>query len=237
MKSLKSIRDRLQALISRGDDVRATIRPLGNSSGLVLYSKMQYEWDRRLYTSWLTSCVALVDSLNIKEGNLKNRTDLLGKGEVTPEALDTKIGILVSLAENIDLGLLRNVEVIISGEISYDFMAQAEALLIEPGNLEHGYIPAAVLSGAVLERSLRTICEHASPCIPVVKSNGEFKSMDALINELDQAKIVNSNGVKQLRAWAGLRNSAAHGRFEEFNKSDVKRMIVGVNDFISENLG
>jgi uncharacterized protein YutE (UPF0331/DUF86 family) len=61
--------------------------------------------------------------------------------------------------------------------------------------------------------------------------------MDALINDLDQAKIVNSNDVKQLRAWAGLRNSAAHGRFEEFNKSGVQRMIVGVNDFISENLG
>jgi hypothetical protein len=181
--------------------------------------------------------VALVDALNIKEGNLKNRTDLLGKGEVTPEALDAKIGILVALAENIDLGLLRNVEVKISGEISYDFMAQAEALLSEPGNLEHGYIPAAVLSGAVLERSLRTICEQASPCIPVVKPNGEFRSMDALINDLDQAKIVNSNDVKQLRAWAGLRNSAAHGRFEEFNKSGVQRMIVGVNDFISENLG
>jgi hypothetical protein len=237
MKSSKNIRDRLQALISRGDDVRATIRPAGNGSGLVLYSKIQYEWDRRLYTSWLTSCVALVDALNIKEGNLKNRTDLLGKGEVTPETLDTKIGILVSLAENIDLGLLRNMEVKISGEISYDFMAQAEALLSEPGNLEHGYIPAAVLSGAVLERSLRTICEQASPCIPVVKPNGEFKSMDALINDLDQAKIVNSNDVKQLRAWAGLRNSAAHGRFEEFNKSGVQRMIVGVNDFISENLG
>lgn len=237
MKSHKSIRDRLQALISRGDDVRATIRPAGNGNGLVLYSKVQYEWDRRLYTSWITSCVALVDALNIKEGNLKNRTDLLGKGEVTPEALDAKIGILVSLAENIDLGLLRNMEVKISGEISYDFMAQAEALLIEPGNLEHGYIPAAVLSGAVLERSIRTICEHASPCIPVLKSNGDFKTMDALINELDQAKIVNSNGVKQLRAWAGLRNSAAHGRFEEFNKSDVQRMISGVNDFISENLG
>jgi hypothetical protein len=132
MKSSKNIRDRLQALISRGDDVRATIRPAGNGSGLVLYSKIQYEWDRRLYTSWLTSCVALVDALNIKEGNLKNRTDLLGKGEVTPETLDTKIGILVSLAENIDLGLLRNMEVKISGEISYDFMAQAEALLSEP---------------------------------------------------------------------------------------------------------
>jgi hypothetical protein len=237
MKSSQSIRDRLQALISKGDDVRATIRPAGNGSGAVLYTKMQYEWDRRLYASWLTSCVALVDALNIKDGNLKSRTDILGKGEVTPETLDAKIGILVSLAENIDLGLLRNMEVKISGEISYDFMAQAEALLVEPGNLEHGYIPAAVLSGAVLERSLRTICEQASPCISVVKSSGEFKSMDALINELDQAKIVNSNGVKQLRAWAGLRNSAAHGRFEEFNKSDVQRMIAGVNDFISENLG
>ena len=236
MKSSEKIRERLNALIKRGDEIQATLRIVNDTGGKVLYSKNRYEWDRRQYASWITSCVAAADALGLVEGPLKQRTDLLGKGDVTPEIVEAKIGILMSLVENIDQGLLRKIEDEIGAEVSFDFMGQAEALLNEDGNLQHGYVPAAVLSGAVLERALRTICDQESPPIATIKANGDFKSMDALINDLDQARRVNSNCSKQLRAWAGVRNSAAHGRVEEFNKAEVARMITGVKDFISEHL-
>jgi hypothetical protein len=236
MKSAESIRNRVDELIKMGEEMRSTVRVVKDNGGNTFYSKTQYTWDSRLYASWITSCVALVDALAIAEGGLKKRTELLGKGDVTPATIDAKIGILSSLAENIDQGLLRRIEVTIGVEISYDFMGQAEALLNEDGNLKHGFVPAAVLAGAVLEKNLRVLCEQASPAIPTVKAGKGFKCMDALIDDLYQAKKVSLNFSKQLKAWAGLRNSAAHGRIGEFSKTDVERMITGVKDFVSEHL-
>lgn len=40
----------------------------------------------------------------------------------------------------------------------------------------------------------------------------------------------------QIRAWAKIRNSAAHGKPEEFNEGDVNRIIVGVRDFVAVQL-
>ena len=48
--------------------------------------------------------------------------------------------------------------------------------------------------------------------------------------ELTKKSVYNSNMQKQVTAWAGVGNSAAHGK-DEFTEADVKSMLNGVINF------
>jgi hypothetical protein len=39
-----------------------------------------------------------------------------------------------------------------------------------------------------------------------------------------------------LRAWADVRNHAAHGNFDEFTKDQVGSMLSGINNFLIQYL-
>ena len=38
-----------------------------------------------------------------------------------------------------------------------------------------------------------------------------------------------------LRAYAKIRNSAAHGEYEDFTKAEVKLMIDGIKNFLADH--
>ena len=52
-------------------------------------------------------------------------------------------------------------------------------------------------------------------------------------DELAKANVYNASRKSQIKAWADIRNSAAHGKPTEFEPSDVSRMIDGVRDFVA----
>lgn len=141
------------------------------------------------------------------------------------------VGSLVSLLRasrtDFELGffdsILRSVEVALSA----DYLGQAKALLDEGSSGQHEYVPAAVLAGAVLERGLRTLCDNQTQKIPTVKGNGEPMTMNPLVDELKKAGVFNELKAKQLRSWADIRNAAAHGEWEKFNRQDVEMMLGG----------
>jgi hypothetical protein len=56
-----------------------------------------------------------------------------------------------------------------------------------------------------------------------------------LIDALRKRKAFNEVMAKQLRAWAEIRNHAAHGRFEEFTSEQVKAMVAGISMFLAQN--
>lgn len=147
------------------------------------------------------------------------------------------VGILKGLKDDYENGFLDDLEKWIAADISADYMGQAEALLGEgiPGQYDH--VPAAVLCGAVLEDSLRRLCQRQTPSISIIKSNnGQPKKLNALIDELQKAKVFNKPKVGQLRWWAQIRNSAAHGKFKEFTREDVESMLKGVENFLADYL-
>jgi len=115
-------------------------------------------------------------------------------------------------------------------------MEQAEGLMSEgqPGRFD--YVPAAVLSGAVLEKTLRSLCSKQSPPIAITSAKGVRLTLNPLIDELKKGGVFNELKAKQLRSWADIRNAAAHGEFEKFNRSDVDRMIQGVSDFLATHV-
>jgi hypothetical protein len=51
------------------------------------------------------------------------------------------------------------------------------------------------------------------------------------------AGAFNELQANELRAWADVRNTAAHGEFEKFNCEQVEAMVTGVGRFMAQYLG
>lgn len=143
----------------------------------------------------------------------------------------TLVGLIRSVKYSHEMDLLGNLTEIVAKSISDDYAIQAEQLFNQNYDL-----PAAVLLGAVLEDTLRRLCQRQNPPLPTTESNGKPKTLNPLIDDLKRAGIYNELKAKQLRAWAGIRNAAAHGESSKFNHQDVEQMLMGVRIFLADYL-
>ena len=135
-------------------------------------------------------------------------------------------GVLKALRDELEQGLIGETEDLVRGEIFTDFLDMAEHLL------ETGYKdPAAVLVGTVLENGLKKLAE---------KNEIKFKNNDGIgiLNKgLANKEVYTRPKQKQVQVWADIRNSAAHGSPDDYNATDVKYMLDGVQNFLTEHLG
>lgn len=139
------------------------------------------------------------------------------------------VGVLKGVQSDVRTGMLDDVRSLLQAEIFADFLEMAEYLLKE------GYKdPAAVLLGAVLEDALRKIADARG--IPATGANGRPLTIDPLNSSLAKAGEYNALVQKQITSWANLRNSAAHGRFGEYDSDQVHQMQLFVQKFCSDHL-
>lgn len=124
--------------------------------------------------------------------------------------------------EDFEGGYLNSVRNLVQAEVFDNELDQAKELL------SSGYASAAaVIAGVVLETTIRNLCSDHN--IPL----GKLDKMNA---DLTKQGIYNSLIQKRITALAGIRNSAAHGKTEEFNKDDVNSMINEIERFVSSTL-
>ena len=146
------------------------------------------------------------------------------------------LGILEAFRDDLEKGFLDDFLLKVEAEVAADYMGQADGLLKEGQTGAFDHVPAAVLSGAVLEKALRTLCDRQQPQISITNANGENKTLNPLIDDLKKAGAFNELKAKQLRAWADIRNKAAHGEFNQFTKADVEQMLAGIANFLADYL-
>lgn len=155
------------------------------------------------------------------------RAALKKHGENEAHNLIVLPGILKALRTDYEAGYLQSVNEIIHGDVFGDFLEMADYLLAE------GYKdPAAVLAGGVLEEQLRKLCQANS--IPVTKGLLPKKA-DGLNSDLAGANVYSKLDQKSITAWLGLRNNAAHGKYDEYSRKQVALMVQGVRDFVTRN--
>ena len=93
-----------------------------------------------------------------------------------------------------------------------------------------GYVaPAAVIAGAVLEDALRKLCVQKDVELP------EKPKVDWMNARLAKLGVINSLTQKKITTLADIRNSAAHGKWDAFEPSDVAGMIEWTRDFMQKN--
>jgi len=135
------------------------------------------------------------------------------------------MGIVQAAQYAFQAGLLFDLRALLSAEVLGDFIEQAEQLL------EAGYhVPAASLIGAVLEDSLRKLCDKTG--IPLPAST----KIDRLNADLAKANVYDKLVQKRITALADIRNNADHGHFDKFKKQDVEDMVKWVRAFAADNL-
>lgn len=105
-----------------------------------------------------------------------------------------------------------------------DFLEMAEYFL------EDGFKdPAAVMAGGVLEEHLRKLSEKNNLSLP------DRPKLDTMNSNLASQSAYGKNDQKQVTAWAGIRNAAAHGKYADYSIEQVKLMVAGIRDFITRN--
>src|SRR6266849_2006827 len=158
---------------------------------------------------WKTNCVTLLAPFAKKGTKAKEQIDVFtNTGGKKPE-VQYCLGILEAFRDDFDKGFLDDFAVRIEAELAADYMGQAESLLHEGQKGKFDHVPAAVLAGAVLEKSLRTLCQQQDPKIPIATSKDDCKTLNPLIDDLRKAGLYNELKAKQLRSWADIRNKAA----------------------------
>lgn len=137
-------------------------------------------------------------------------------------------GLLKGVRHELEKGLLVEIRQLLQADIFADFLEMAEHLLQE------GYEDAsAVITGSVLEDTLRKIADANG--VQTVKA-GKPLTIDPMNAALTKAGVYNKLIQKQITSWADLRNKAAHGHYDEYDKNQVQMMLLFTQDFCSRHL-
>ena len=140
------------------------------------------------------------------------------------------VEMLKDLKAQVSNNWIFSIKGLVSAEIFTDFLDMAQHLLDE------GYKDAAaVIIGSSLENHLKQLCQKHSIPTTFLNINQQPKPQkaDILNSELKKAKVYQLLDQKQVTAWLGLRNDAAHGNYSNYTKEQVQQMHNGVLNFVS----
>lgn len=141
------------------------------------------------------------------------------------------IGPLDALYKDIQKDYIKTLSELIHGDVFSDYLDMANHLLNE------GYKDAAaVITGSTLEENLRKLCQKTNISIQIQTKVGlRPKKADQMNSELSKQNVYTKSEQKQITAWLGLRNDAAHGNYNNYTDNEVKLFIIGLRDFFLRN--
>lgn len=209
---IQVLKKRFAELAEQLDQLGATLKSKHSE-----YSGHYQEVDPDLLLNWCVKTRNLIASACGKES--EHYAAFVEGEKVTPFGDNYGVfkrikAVFLAAREDFEGGYLASVRNLVQAEIAESELDQARELL------RSGYVvAAAVVAGVVLETTLRSLCERHS--IP----HGKLDKMNA---DLAKAGQYNALVQKKVTALAAVRNSAAHGKADEFQFSDVESMIAQV---------
>lgn len=168
------------------------------------------------YAKWRTDVISLIDSIGQKSYKLH----FLEVAKIKDVSPTLSMGVLLSLKENIEHGLIGSIQDEIQISTYADFLELAEEYLKDNKNF------AAVAVSIALEDGMKKIAK---------KHNIKIKPSDdvgAINTKLSDKKIYNRLTQRKIESWKKLRDHALHAEWDEFSETDVKEMIDGVSNFL-----
>jgi len=229
---------RLDDLIEKGGSIAKTERSVPGrvvsrclSTGETQRGPDQRVLDGTMLKEWTTECVGVLNQI-IPPGH-PNQSVVESFRTYTkglPHILQNHIARLKGVRNGIEAGDYDDPWLLVRTELAGDYLAQAEYVM-ERDKL---HVPAAVLAGAVLEDALRKLCVERG--FPTQTDNGKRKTINPMNSDLKKAGVYGQSTSKEITAWAGLRNDAAHGKGDSIKFKAVERMIDGVRSFVGDYL-
>ena len=224
-----------ESILKQFERLDGRIGEIGNSKWQS-YSGKSFV-DRKMFAQWRAQVITLLSQIYRPSFLVKILSDTSVNDGNSLAGFQSLVGVFKAAYEDFNNGMLSDLQAEVEGQISVDFLQQAEALLDERSEVDYSYIPAAVLAGAVVEKSLRTLCAKQDPIIDVNNENGKPKKAQRLLDDLKKASLFTPVEAKQIESWLAIRNSAAHGKNDEFTRHYVASMIRGITDFLAKHMG
>jgi hypothetical protein len=197
-----------------------TISPYGSSVANAIVGQ-----DDNAVLNWALKAKHLIgiacgqDSAHYEEFT---RMDMVYKGAGAVLRLNTLLAVFHAAQSDFNGGYFDSIRSLIQAQVFGTELEQATELL------QNGYkVPAAVVAGIVLETALRELCDRNQI------QHGKLDKMNA---DLAKNGTYNLLMQKRITALAQIRNDAAHGKHDQFNETDVERMIADVERFLADYL-
>lgn len=185
-------------------------------------------FDQRLMTRFAAGIERLSppqSTYRLDLADARSRWQARSTSKAKKSYMNALAGIVQALHDNYKAGYMQSLQERIHSDLFSDFLDMAKYLIEDEGLKE----PAAVLAGGVLEEHLRKLCaKHGVP----LPTNPNLNSMNA---ELAKMGAYDKNVHKEVTAWAGIRNDAAHGKRNTYDAQRVRLMIEGIRHFITTN--
>jgi len=213
---IKVLTKRFAELADQLEQVEAT-RQSGHNKKIGNYEYVDYH----LFFNWRVKASTLITNACGKES--RHFTAFIEMEKYSNKIANfTALGylkaIFLAAREDFEGGYLTSVRNLVHAELAESELEQASELL------KAGYFSAAaVVAGVVLETALRTLCDRHEI------SHGKLDRMNA---DLAKAGQYNKLLQKRITALADIRNSAAHGKTDEFQSADVESMINEIERFL-----
>ena len=192
-------------------------------------AQLSKEQNRGAQMAWLTAAensVLLVSPsspYSLRAKNLALQADM--SGALRSSSISQMAALLSRLLEEIEGGPLTTVENHAIAATFDDFLDHGAEYL------KHGRKDeAGVIAGIVCEDTIRRICR-------VLDIGEKGVALETLISDLVNRDVLTALKAKRARAAAGLRTSAAHARWEEFEIGDVTPVIEFTKELIAAHLG
>jgi hypothetical protein len=151
---------RLEDLIEKGEKVPVhseTITHVNPFTDKRRHERLEnVDWPK--FVEWRTNYVTLLDQVIPQKSAHRSNVDGFYALKNTKDQLEFGISFLKSIKDDFERGFLEDLALEIEAELTGDYMRQAENLLVEGIAGQYDHIPAAVLAGAVIEKSLLEPC-------------------------------------------------------------------------------
>lgn len=231
----QKLQQRLENLITQGETIsKSTIQVNSGFTNTTAEVLSQDALD--LYNQWLVSSKTI---LNVICGNNRGlHYEIFLSAEKRSHSMENQltilkrlIGVLRAALDDLNNGLLIPFKQLVQAEVFDSELDQAKHFL------ETGYITAAaVTAGVVLETAIRELCKNHDEIELYPEDSNIPKKLDVLNSALKKADVYSTLQQKRITALADIRNNAAHGNTENFNKEDVADMIRDIERFLLEYL-
>ena len=136
-------------------------------------------------------------------------------------------GVLEVVKREVENDWIVDPRSIVVADIFTDHIEMAEHLLSK-----NWKDPAAVMIGSTLELHLRELAKKHN--IMVSNPAGKHVKASKLNEDLVKHEAYNSTNAKLVTGWLGIRNDAAHGKYDEYTLDQVKNMKDGVMQFMGQ---
>ena len=178
--------------------------------------------DEPLATQWFTSSLNLLANVFGESSIHSQKFDEYSK-HIEWSYIRKALGVLQAAKDDYEKGALFDIKILIEADLFDNFLEQADQLL------QKGYYqPSAVIIGCVLEDGLRKLCGKHKISLP------DRSPLDRMNSDLAKIGIYNKLSQKRITTYADIRNNAAHGKWNEFAKTDVEDMLKGVRNFMEK---